>query len=136
MSIIHTSGRRRKTPQKPTAEQRRLALEWEAIVSQSRAPLERGAIAKNVTVAPPKAKRGRKASTPVHVSAVPLLTVPQERSVRKHASHVTPGGEASARPSPQYTGDAVLGISTLHKSNAVPVFSREDAVDIAKMRRG
>jgi len=35
-----------------------------------------------------------------------------------------------------YTGDKMLGIGTLHKSNAVPVFSQEDAQDMAKMRRG
>jgi hypothetical protein len=36
----------------------------------------------------------------------------------------------------QYTGTAMLGIGQLHKSNAIPVFSKEDAVDISKMRRG
>jgi hypothetical protein len=35
----------------------------------------------------------------------------------------------------EYTGTAVLGISTLHKSNGVPVFSQEEAIDISKMRR-
>jgi hypothetical protein len=35
----------------------------------------------------------------------------------------------------QYTGDAMLGIGTLHKSNAVPVFSSEEAVAMANMRR-
>jgi hypothetical protein len=35
----------------------------------------------------------------------------------------------------EYTGSAVLGISTLHKSNGVPVFSKQDAIDISKMRR-
>ncbi len=34
-----------------------------------------------------------------------------------------------------YTGDKITGISTMHKSNAVPVFSKEAAIDIAKMRR-
>lgn len=34
-----------------------------------------------------------------------------------------------------YTGDKMLGIGTLHKSNAVPVFRVEDAHDMAKMRR-
>ena len=34
-----------------------------------------------------------------------------------------------------YTGTAVVGISTLHKSNGVPVFSKEEAVDISRMRR-
>jgi hypothetical protein len=36
----------------------------------------------------------------------------------------------------QYTGTAMLGIGQLHKSNSIPVFSKEDAVDISKMRRG
>ena len=35
-----------------------------------------------------------------------------------------------------YTGTAMVGIGQLHKSNAVPVFSKEDAIDISKMRRG
>jgi hypothetical protein len=35
----------------------------------------------------------------------------------------------------QYTGDKILGIGTLHKSNAVPIFSKEEAVDQANMRR-
>lgn len=34
-----------------------------------------------------------------------------------------------------YTGDKIKGIGTMHKSNAVPIFSDEQAVDIAKMRR-
>lgn len=35
-----------------------------------------------------------------------------------------------------YNGERkLLGISTMHKSNSVPVFSRQDAEDIAKMRR-
>jgi hypothetical protein len=29
----------------------------------------------------------------------------------------------------------VKGIATMHKSNAVPVFSDEQAIDIARMRR-
>jgi hypothetical protein len=35
-----------------------------------------------------------------------------------------------------YTGDKMIGIGTLHKSNAVPVFNSEDAVEISRMRRG
>ena len=34
-----------------------------------------------------------------------------------------------------YTGDAIVGISTMHKSNAVPVFNKQAAIDISKMRR-
>ena len=38
----------------------------------------------------------------------------------------------------QYTGERkLLGIATMHKSNAVPIFEsdKEHAVDIARMRR-
>lgn len=38
-------------------------------------------------------------------------------------------------PEKVYTGTMIKGIATMHKSNAVPVFSNEEAVDIAKMRR-
>lgn len=34
-----------------------------------------------------------------------------------------------------YTGTKVKGIGTLHKSNGVPIFSDDEAKDIAKMRR-
>ena len=35
----------------------------------------------------------------------------------------------------EYTGTKIKGIGTMHKSNAVPVFSDEEAKDISKMRR-
>ena len=41
----------------------------------------------------------------------------------------------SKKPSPTYTGTKVLGIAVLHKSCLQPVFSQEEAIDIAKMRR-
>lgn len=44
-------------------------------------------------------------------------------------------GGATLKPKQVYTGDKMLGIGTLHKSNAVPVFSVEEAQDMAKMRR-
>jgi hypothetical protein len=36
----------------------------------------------------------------------------------------------------QYTGTKIKGIGTMHKSNAVPVFSDEEAIEISQMRRG
>ena len=47
----------------------------------------------------------------------------------------TSGGSATKAEPKVYTGDKVLGIATLHKSNAVPVFNSQEAVDISKMRR-
>lgn len=35
-----------------------------------------------------------------------------------------------------YTGDKVMGIAVMHKSNMVPIFNSEAAVDVARMRRG
>ncbi len=47
----------------------------------------------------------------------------------------TPGA-IGARPADKvYTGTAIKGIGVLHKSNAVPIFTDDEAVDIARMRR-
>jgi hypothetical protein len=35
----------------------------------------------------------------------------------------------------EYTGTKIKGIGTMHKSNAVPVFSDQEAKDISSMRR-
>lgn len=43
-------------------------------------------------------------------------------------------GSTSPPKTKQYTGDQMLGIATMHKSNAVPVFSTESAKDISKMK--
>jgi hypothetical protein len=48
---------------------------------------------------------------------------------------VDTGGVATLQAPKIYTGTKVKGIATMHKSNAVPVFSDEEAVDISKMRR-
>lgn len=44
-------------------------------------------------------------------------------------------GPVSSKPSPTYTGTKIKGIGTMHKSNAVPIFTDEEAIDISKMRR-
>jgi len=44
------------------------------------------------------------------------------------------GSTAKVNPK-QYTGDQMLGVATMHKSNAVPVFNTESARDISNMRR-
>ena len=40
------------------------------------------------------------------------------------------------KESMKYTGDLIVGIATMHKSNAVPVINKQEATDIARMRRG
>ena len=44
-------------------------------------------------------------------------------------------GAVSSKQTQQYTGTKIVGIGTLHKSNAVPVFSDQEAIEIATMRR-
>ena len=64
------------------------------------------------------------------------LSAPAGRNTTNHIpSRVTEGGSTAAVHK-VYTGDKVLGIATMHKGNAVPVFSPEQAVDISRMRRG
>ena len=45
-------------------------------------------------------------------------------------------GTTYARKEQVYTGTLVTGIATMHKSNAVPVINKEQAIEIANMRRG
>ena len=61
--------------------------------------------------------------------------VPAYRSTRHIPSLDTGIGVATKRAAPVYTGDKMIGIGQLHKSNAVPVFKQEEAEDIARMRR-
>ena len=64
------------------------------------------------------------------------LTIPEGRNTTAHIpSRDSGGGNATLPPPKVYTGTKVLGIATMHKSNAVPVFSDEQAIDISKMRR-
>ena len=54
-----------------------------------------------------------------------------------HIPSVDTGCGVAAKPADKvYTGDAMIGIGQLHKSNGIPVFRQEDAVDVSKMRRG
>ena len=45
------------------------------------------------------------------------------------------GGVCAAPGTKTYTGTLVKGISTMHKSNAVPIIDQEQATEIAQMRR-
>jgi hypothetical protein len=62
--------------------------------------------------------------------------VPAGRETPRIASRDTGHlGAVSSKATPQYTGTKILGIGTMHKSNAVPIFNDEEAQDIARMRR-
>lgn len=108
--IIHTNNSSPKT-KKRTQKQRELEKSWNALCS------------KYATSGKPAVKP--KASTYT-------LNVPQRGQPGKS---VDTGGIATKTDSPQYTGNAMLGVAQMHKSNAVPVFTQENAIELAKMRR-
>lgn len=78
-------------------------------------------------------KRKRALSAPLLTSAKPYIrdTGPRIPSLNSGLD-MAPATKAAPKV---YTGTKVKGIATMHKSNAVPVFSDEEAVDISKMRR-
>lgn len=64
-----------------------------------------------------------------------VVSEPYVRETPKYPSLSTPGGDTALKDAPLYTGTAMKGIGTLHKSNAVPVFTDEEAKSISSMRR-
>jgi hypothetical protein len=64
------------------------------------------------------------------------LPTPVGRTNTHHIKSLNSGaGIAALAPAKVYTGTKIKGIGTMHKSNAVPIFSDEEAVAIANMRR-
>ena len=112
--LIYTSTPKSKK-RKPTAKQRQLQSEWEEMLK--RHPIKHVATVKATAYVPPK---------------------PFVRETPKYRSLDTGLGSATKPIDDQkvYTGTAMKGIGTMHKSNAVPVFSDQEAKDIATMRRG
>jgi hypothetical protein len=105
-----------KKVKKPTKAQRELAAAEEAMLKRWAAVPKFARTAKPAAVAP--------------------LERPQlAREREKRHSLVTPGGTTALKPSPQYTGNKVLGVTVVHKSCLQPVFNVEAAIDAAHMRR-
>ena len=77
-------------------------------------------------------KRSRALSAPP--LSIKVKTPPGRETVRI-ASQDTGWVACTTAANQEYTGTKVLGISTLHKSNGIPVFSQQEAIDISKMRR-
>jgi hypothetical protein len=82
------------------------------------------------------AYRQGKAKPAKNTSRPTLNKIPSYKSDHRNKYPSGDGiGTTYARKENVYTGDKLLGIATMHKSNMVPVFSKESAEDIAKMRR-
>lgn len=78
----------------------------------------------------------RKMPSP-HLQGVLKRTEPFHRTTEFIPSHVTTGyASCSKSEDKKYTGSNIIGIGTMHKSNAVPIFNDNQAKDLATMRRG
>jgi N-acetylglucosamine-6-phosphate deacetylase len=95
---------------KRRAEQ--LEQEWQKILDSHK---PKKVVAKKVTVATPTVYR---------------RVVEKPKSLGEWVT-----GAVNSKPTMQYTGTKMKGIGTLHKSNAVPVFTDEEAISLASMRR-
>ena len=77
-------------------------------------------------------KMGVKGKASDHRSEIPVYREAGNSEVK--TSDAIPGTCPRGNTN-QYTGDYIIGIGTMHKSNMVPVTRKEDAKAIAKMRR-
>jgi len=121
---LSTTGKRKGKQKFRNAEEarksRELAESWERLL-------------KKHNVEQSERKRIQALSAPVMLSAKTYIrdTGPRIPSLNG-GTDMSP---AVLKPRPVYTGTKIKGIGTMHKSNAVPIFSDEEAQDIAKMRR-
>ena len=112
MALIHTHTPKQK-PKKPNAKQRELASEWEKLVKKY------------------EPKKALLTNAKAYVQPKQYV-----RETPKIPSLSTGYSDCTKKTKPTYTGTAMIGIGTLHKSNAVPIFSQDSAVEISRMRRG
>lgn len=73
---------------------------------------------------------------PRDVARTAVVTGPYIRPTEQPASLRPADNTWAPKPDPaRYSGTQCLGIAAMHKSNLVPVFTAEQAVDTATMRR-
>jgi len=117
MQMLHTNlGKSKK--RKPDAKARKLREDWENLLKKYDT---------KISTAPKKHQK---------LSDTYSLGKPACRETPKIPSLPFTGAPCVKKANPVYTGTKVKGIGTMHKSNAVPIFSDEEAVAIATMRRG
>lgn len=114
--FVYVKSSSSKKKKKPTAKQRELQSSWQAMLKKY------------------ETKTTVRKDQPL--SSTYSLGKPACRETPKHPSLPFTGGVCAKKENPVYTGSAIKGIGTMHKSNAIPIFSDEQAVEIATMRRG
>jgi hypothetical protein len=123
---LSTTGKKKGKQKWASAEHKRKAeqadADWKAVLKRHGADSA--------------SRKQKHVPKPESLSSYYSLKVPEGRNTTARiSSRNTTGGYAILKPIPVYTGDKMIGIGQLHKSNAVPVFRSEDIEDIARMRR-
>jgi hypothetical protein len=115
-TIIYCKNSSSKKKRNSTAKQRELNASWEQLLKKY-----------TPKSLPKETKRDLRDVYSLGISA--------RRETPKYPSLNSGHHDCSKKESPVYTGTKIKGIGTMHKSNAVPVFSDQEAKDIATMRR-
>lgn len=122
---LSTTGKKKGKQKFRNAEQARKAREladsWQDLLNRHNIKIE-------------KKKKSRALASETYF---PEKSEPYRRDTGPKIPSLDPTNMAPCLKAPDkvYTGTMIKGIGTMHKSNAVPIFSDEEAVDIAKMRR-
>ena len=106
MGMIYIRDKSKK-PKKLNAKQRQLQSDWDELMKKY-PPL----VAKRVVKVKPTAAQAVEVRRAKYDTTVAAKTAPKV-----------------------YTGDKIVGIATMHKSNLVPIFNEQAAKDVASMRR-
>lgn len=115
-TIIYTSNKSQKKPNKKPG--------WRQAEEDHKAWLRKHGIDPDA----PK-KRAQKET---------YVTPKQQGYVRQTPHYPSLGshtGFATKKEPQKYTGTLIKGIATMHKSNAIPIISDEQAVEVSSMRR-
>jgi len=120
---LSTTGRRKGKHKWASAEAKRqheqLERDWQDLK-------------KKYAIEDAERKRNRGLSATTYVP--PKLNHRTTDHIPSHKGGAEIGNATKAAPK-VYTGTKIIGIGTMHKSNAVPIFSDSEAKDISSMRR-
>lgn len=106
MGMVYVRDRS-KPKKKMSAKDKKLAADWEELMKKYPPLKSPRKVAEKQVVAKPAEFLKAKYDTTVAAKAAPKV----------------------------YTGDKMVGIATMHKSNLVPIFNDQAAKDVASMRR-
>lgn len=120
-----TTGKRRGKQRWASAEQKRKTAELKAEWDRKLIAMEK--LTPHFSTGPYNAPRKTMADI--------MPKTPPGRETPRYESQVTAGGACVPVKDMTYTGTKIKGVGTMHKSNAVPVFSDQEAKDISSMRR-